>query len=332
MANKFKALVEQAAKLENQTETKSGGDFAFTVPVAGKTVGRLVEYVELGKQPRKAYKGTAKNPADEVRIVFELLSPKNIHEIENEGVKHKFADRISIVTNKILSDKAKFKKLFDKLRYGRDDVTHMAQMLGEAFIVTVTHSEFEKDGVKKTYANITNEAGEYLVESPFMTDPITDEVKLVPVPEALSDLKLFLWEIPTKETWESLYIDGTKTIKDSTGTEKEVSKNWLQAKILSATNITGSALEQFIQTHGLGLEELDTSAEPEQAPEEEIVKEEPKKSSAATGVVKDSKKDTTTTTQAKSATVRNIATTVTKSPSKAKTEAPVDPLVALGLA
>jgi hypothetical protein len=264
-------LAAMAAAQEDQTETQTT-TFDNDPPEAGVTVGRFIEYIEIGKHDGGQYQGKPKPPADYVRLTFELLHPKkNIKEYEVEGEKRERADRVSIRISKKLSEKAKFKKLFNALTYGRD-IKHMAQMLGEAFIITIYHNVVEKEGVKKTYVNLDND-GVYGIKAPFVEDPLEGTRKDVPVREAISPLRLFLWNNPTQETWDSLFIDGTRTVKKDGGGEEEVSKNWLQESILDALNYKGSALEALLG----GVADLpteETGEEPEEEQEEETVAEE----------------------------------------------------------
>lgn len=245
-------LINIAVEQEDQTQVQTYSGFDYEPPPAGKTVGRLIEYVELGMQPQKPYRGKPKDPAEMVRLTFELLAPKNIKEIEINNEKIRIADKISVTIKKSFSDKAKFKKLFDKMRYGREDIKHMAQCLNEGFIITIVHNTVKGvDGKPdRTYANITGEDGSFLIEAPFITDPIAETVTEVPVPEALTDVRIFLFNNPTKESWDSLFIDGDKTVKKEDGTEETVSKNWLQATIRGATNFAGSNLAALLEGAG----------------------------------------------------------------------------------
>ena len=236
-------LAAKAAANEDQTETTTGGDYEYTPPPAGKTIGRLVEYIEVGKQPQKPFQGKPKPDAEEVWIGFELLHPKkNIREIEIEGGKQTVADFIRVRLTKKLGEKAKFKKLFNKMQYGREDKKHIAQMLGEAFILEIFHNT--NPDTKRVYVNLDKD-GEYGISAPFIIDPLTEERKDINVPANIRPLRLFLWDFPNKETWDSLFIDGTATRKVD-GKDVEVSKNYVQEKILAATNFEGSALHQIL--------------------------------------------------------------------------------------
>lgn len=274
-------LAAMAAEQEDQTVVQTT-TFNDDPPPAGVTVGRFIEYIEIGKQKQADFNGKPKPDADCVRLTFELLHPqKNIHEYEVEGEKRTRADRVSIRISKKMSDKAKFKKLFNAMTYGRDSVKHMAQMLGEAFIITIYHNVVEKDGKKNTYVNLDND-GQYGIRAPFVEDPLEGTKKDVPVQDAISPLRLFLFNNPTKETWDSLFIDGTREVKKDGGAVEHISKNWLQELILSASNYSGSALEALLG----GVGDLPT--------DEETVEEKPVEKPAAKPAAKPADKPAAT--------------------------------------
>lgn len=260
-------LAALAASTEDQTETTAGGDFEFTPPVAGLTVGRMIEYIELGIHPQKPYQGKAKPDAEKVRITFELLSPtKNIKKVEIDGKETEITETISATLTKKFGEKAGFKKLFNKMQRGRSDIKHMAQMLNEPFLITIFHNEVEKDGKKTVYANISNADGEYGISAPVREDPIAGTQTVIPVPEARRPLKLFLWDHANKDMWDSLFVDGTYETKNAKGEVTQVSKNRTQEFILSAKNYKGSALETLLA--GIGtLPTSELSAEEELTPE-----------------------------------------------------------------
>lgn len=246
----YKALAAKAAEVIDHTETTSGGDFEQRLIPDGLTIGRFVEYIELGVQPQRPYEGKPRPDIAQARFTFELLHSKNKYEREIDGKTVEFYDRFSFVETIKLGEKARFKKLFNTMRYGRDNITHFAQMLNEPFLLNFTHNEGEKDGKKKTYVNLYN-AGVYGIQPPVVVDPITQVTSPVPVPAATVPIKIFLWDLPSKETWDSLHIAGTRTVKDGKS-ERQVSKNWLQELILSAKNFSDSPLEDLLT----GSEEL----------------------------------------------------------------------------
>lgn len=264
MALDIAKYAAQAAELEDQTEVVQN-DFPDrrTTP-AGKSVARLISYVEFGLQKQKPFQGKEKPDADNVRVVFELLSSHNLTEFEADGVKKNIADRHSLVIKKSLGTKAAYRQLFDKMRYGRDSIKHMAQMIGEPFIITTVHNKVEatKDKAEKTYANMRDKQA-WLIEAPFVVDPLSNKSTDISssVPPAITDYQLFLWDLANKEMWDSLFIDGTTEIKDAegkvTGTR---SKNWMQEQLLQATNFSGSPLEAILG--GLGKLALPDFADP----------------------------------------------------------------------
>ena len=209
--------------LTDQTQEQAG---SFELPPVGDTVGRLVTYVELGPQPF-TWKGVPSGVNMAVSIGFELLSPKK--NIGEDGA----GQFLSMNKMKMsLNSKAKFFKLFESMRYGREDKKHMAQLLGEAFIITISHSSCGK------FANID------AVRSPYTLDAVTGDSVLVNVPPATRRYQLFLWDNPTVECWNSIYIDGTWEDDNKI----QHSKNKLQEFILSSPGFKGSKAELVIST------------------------------------------------------------------------------------
>ena len=263
-------LAALAAEGEDQSEVSTGGDFNDDPPPAGLTVGRFIEYIEQGKQKQKPWKGKAKPDAEMVRVTFELLHPTlNVTEYEVEGVKKKTGQLVSIRMRKSTAEKAKFRKLFLKMQYGRTDKKHLAQMLGEAFLITVYHNKAETGD--KVYVNLDKD-GEFGISAPYKIDAITQEKQAYDIMAATKPLRLFLWGNPTKATWDSLFIDGTREVKKEDGTTEEVSKNWLQETVLSATNFPGSPLDLLL--NGVTEEMLDQKTETKPATVEQTVTQE----------------------------------------------------------
>ena len=258
------AAQSATADLQDQTQVSEGGSFERETPPAGPTPARFVGYVEVGKRKQRPYQGKPKPDAKEVRLYFELNGPKHQRKVEVEGEERTFTNVVSEKLVIKLNDKAGFTKLFRRMTYGRDGITHMAQMLGQPFLITVVHNTKEKDGKKVTYANIRDAEGTFTVGAPMYTDPMSGESIPVPVPEATVPLKLLLWDAPSKEMWDSIFIDGTRTVKRD-GVEVEESKNWLQEDIVqNAVDFEGSALQALLG--GLGDLSLGGAEAPAEAP------------------------------------------------------------------
>ena len=298
-------MMELSGDLEDQSQEVSHGDFDNR-PAAGVTVGRLVSYIELGKHDGGSYQGKKKADADKVRLEFELLGPDNWIEWEVEGVKRKAGQIVAVQIKKSLSDKSGYKKLFKKMAYGREDKNHVAKMLGEAFIIEVFHNVVKKDGKENTYVNLHKD-GEWGISAPFQLDPITKQKKFYDVPERTQPLRLFLWDKPQQYSWDALFIDGTreKKTKDEAGVEtvENVSKNWLQEMILSAKNYAGSKLQALLA----GVADLPVNEQ--QAAEQEQAKVE---------------------TPAVAQEQKQAEAPVEQQKAETPSEAPADPLAALG--
>lgn len=249
--NKFKANIKRAAESTDHSASKD--TTSFQLPPEGTTIGRLVDYIELGVQKRKPFKGKEKSPMPACHITFELLGEKYVREVEVNGVKKKIADRISIPNLPIMLDsRAKFKKLFEKMRYGRDDITHMSQMLGDAFKITITHAVVNAGTPdERRYANITGPDGSFLISPPVRN--VENEageivsVKKLKVPDIVGDVRLFLFDDPTDAMWESIFIDGEREVTTSDGKTKTVSRNYFQETIKKAENFEGSAVQAFLE-------------------------------------------------------------------------------------
>jgi len=255
-----------AAQYDDQTETKA---FERTVAPEGYTTARFIGYVEIGKQPQRPYQGVDKPDAAEVRLTFELNGPKHITEYEKDGVK---MTRTNIHREKLTissSEKSNFQKLFKKMLAGRTDIKHMAQLLGEGFLVKIKHN-LSKDG-KNTYANIKVD-GVWDIGAPSVTDPITNETTILDVPEATHAVQLLLWSNPSKEQWDSIFIDGTYTKNDGKGQDIEVSKNFIQNEAMAASNFIGSPLEALVAGIGVPIKE-DLAPNPAPTPKAETTTE-----------------------------------------------------------
>jgi hypothetical protein len=256
-------LVALAAKGEDQSVTKSGGG-NFEPPKAGIGVAVMTDYIEMGNQPQRPFKNKPKPDCPEVFIGFDLTAAKHQRTYtDGEDVEHTVCERMTARIAKKFDKRAKYKKIFDKLAYGRDGFTHMAQGLNEHFKITITHNKGKGDNADKTYANFWNKDGEVGLGAPKHQKDALDEDSIVDLPRGnpTSPIRIFLWGNPTPETWDSLYIDGEK--------DDGTSKNWIQEKIMSATNFEGSPLHLM-----LGIDIADLPIGNAAAPDEDVAEEE----------------------------------------------------------
>lgn len=222
----IQALANQAAETgDDMTVVVKGGGGAKLLP-AGNCLGRLVRYVEYGNQPQE-FGGKAQDPAPEFQLGFALYG---------EGYQNEDGTPYIMSTYPIKrsrNEKAGAYLLFKALNW-KGTATHFAQLVGQAFIVNI-ENKTPKDATKAARSTINLKG--------FLPplDPVTRSPYAVPEARA-DDLGLFLWDYPTLDAWNSLYIDGTY--------DDGSSKNWLQGTLLAATNFAGSALESLLVTSG----------------------------------------------------------------------------------
>ena len=228
MSSKLAALqaqANQAAELgPDMNEAEKGGGGGGRLLPEGYAFGRLVEYVEFGSQPRE-FGGQAKDPLPEAQIGFALWGQGYQNEDGTPYVVRPYSFHIS------RNEKAKAFKLFKALNW-KGTAKHFAQLLSQAYLVKIVHVPKDKAQPNGPKRSVIDLAG-------FLPplDPVTKQP--YPIPEAPDDLyRLFLWDVPTKDGWDSLFIEGNW--------EDGKSKNMLQEKCLSALDFQGSPLQQML--------------------------------------------------------------------------------------
>lgn len=168
-----------------------------------------------------------------MELVFELSGPNHPpRDINGEKVPQRITARETYG----LTDRNHFLKLFRQMNYS-GKATHMAELLGDPFLVEIFHTK-SKDG-KKTYANLRGPNG-YNFKGTTVQDPVSGQMVTVDVPQAMTDIKVFLWDQACKEMWDSIYIAGEYAEQRDARTGEVIkparSKNVLQDKIMSAKN------------------------------------------------------------------------------------------------
>lgn len=231
------AIAAAAATAPNMNEAQKGG--GYTPPAAGVTRLRFVGYIEVGNQ-ESTFQGETKIKP-EVQLVFELSGPKHPPKKLDDGTL--VPQRMTIFTTLSLNEKAGFFKLFKKMNYD-GQATHMAQLLGKPFLGTVVHKP-RKDG-KGVNAYLKDDSG-FTVRPAKYEDPATGEMVEVQVDAPITEIRCFLWNYPSKEMWDSLYIPGEYAAE---GDRPARSKNVLQEKIRSADNWVGSPMYNILQGSG----------------------------------------------------------------------------------
>ena len=252
------AAIEQAAKQgPNMTQAQTGGG-SYEPPAEGTCIATLVGYIEIGKHLDKSPKFGDKIK-EKVQLIFELAGGKNQPKENEDGTKT--PHRITVTETLSLNEKANFFKLFKKLNYN-GEATHCSQLLGKHWLVTVHHTHKGEGNDRKTFANLRTEDG-YTFRPPvrIVGDELAGDHQEVPVPapERLSELRLFLWDFPSKPMWDSLYIDGEYPERTDEKTGKVISpaksKNVIQTKIKSALNWADSPMAELLGAGELDLED-----------------------------------------------------------------------------
>lgn len=239
LLNKFQNQfneAQQAGQVNDMNETTTGGGGGRILP-AGKALAVLTGYIESGLAARE-YQGKAKPPTREMKLIFTIVGGIGLNtEGQPENYVLEAGNYPSIGTFFISvsnNDKSKAVKWFQRMRqncFGTGGEVSFAQFLGKAFLLPITHQQGKKDGKDVTYVNIDPAT----VDKPI--DPMT--MQAYSIPEVPDDAyKLLLWDAPTKEQWDSLYIE--------TPEDAEKSRNYLQEHLMQSLDFGTSKLAALL--------------------------------------------------------------------------------------
>lgn len=226
----IQGLVQQAAEVAtvDMSQTNTGGGGEQIVLEKGNYLARFIEYVEKGSQLN--FFDASKPAAPKVRLGFAVF-PFETRADGTRGV----SDNAQFIRTSDLNisnhEKATLKGIYNRLNYRNDSTkTHVAMFLGEAFLLGI---DKKQNKAKTRFYNTidTNDIKPAL-------DPMSGQPYAVPNVDD-SAYKVFLWDNPTQETWDSLYIDGER--------DDGTSRNFIQEEILGATDYPGSALQQLLE-------------------------------------------------------------------------------------
>lgn len=232
--NKQREAAAQATTNFNETRA-GGGD--YQPPEAGAARARLIGYIETGVHS-STFKG-AKKTKPRAQLLFELSGPKHQPK-DGEGDK-KIPHRITIYETVGNHEKNGIVKLFKLLKQetGCEEANNFVDLLiDKAWRCTVVHVTKEVDGAKKTRAYLREKDSGYTFKPTAYDDEESGERKQVKVAEAISEPRLFLWNAPDLDQWDSLFIDGTN--------DDGSSKNRFQEEIKKAENFVGSPIHTLL--------------------------------------------------------------------------------------
>lgn len=258
--NQFKQDA-QAAENRDHTKTEAGGG-GYEAPPEGTAMARLVGYIELGKH-ETTWQGKPK-VSEYCRLIFELFGKK----YPPKEVNGKMVPQTITIDEKLsFTDKSNWPKLFAKLNYS-NAARNPAELLDTAYLLGIRHKKWPRKGQDKNKpetwtgldVTIRAEDGSYSVRPP-MTEVVDEEggveQRKINVPPATVPFKGFLWNRPTIEQWETIFIDGEwPERKDASGkvTKAARSKNVDQLKIRAALNYAGSPINHLLASLGKGIE------------------------------------------------------------------------------
>jgi len=254
----IQAAIAQAAKQgPNVNEVQKGGGGGYVPPAEGLCIGTLVGYIEVGNHEKTVKCVSSIKPY--AHWIFELAGGKNAPR-KNEETGELIPHRITIKTPISRNEKAGYYKLFQKLSNGDSSITHPAQLLEKHWLLRIVHNKWTPAGSTDeiTTASIGSATEGWNVSPPVRpADPMDSDSKEQPLakPARISELRLFLWDFPSKEMWDSLYIDGDyperKDEKTGKVTAPAKSKNVIQETIMSATNWADSPMAEILSAGSL---------------------------------------------------------------------------------
>lgn len=238
MAGAFnlRAAIDAAkSKGPDMTQAQGGGG-DFELPVEGFVRLRFVGYIETGKK-ETTWQGK-KKVNDSADLVFELSGPKHQpRDVDGTKYPQRVTERAKISFN----EKSNFFKLFQAMNW-EGKATHIAELLGQAYVGRIEHNKKTIDGKEFTFVNLRD------IRKPFATNPETGDEYKLEVDAPLTELKLFLWDFATPEMWDALYIEGEyEEKKDDKGNviRPARSKNVIQEKIMKALNFKASPIYDY---------------------------------------------------------------------------------------
>lgn len=228
----IQALAAAQAETGPDLNKQSGGD--YKPPEKGGTQLRFIEYVETGVHTTGKEGSTyGQKTKPRAQFGFELSGKKHEAKKLDDGRIIPHVIRFELVIGQ--GKKNDYSKLFKLMVQEYPGKKNFAQLLGEAFRGTVIHREWKAaNGDTRVSADLKNGDAGFTITGVTYEDPESGEVKKLKVAPAISDLRLFLWDLADMDQWDSIFIDGTF--------EDGNTKNKVQEKIKAAENFTGSPI------------------------------------------------------------------------------------------
>lgn len=143
-------------KLDKLPRGNGGGDRVLQPTLeVGTYPARLVQFIDMGIQSRKPFKGEEKSPAHMARLTYELL---DVFMVDKDGAELEDKPRWvseTIPMNRLDADLAKSTKRYKAIDPNMDFDGDFAALVGQPCMVTITHGDNKKDPTRP-YENIGN--------------------------------------------------------------------------------------------------------------------------------------------------------------------------------
>ena len=244
----------QSNTLTNMQEVaeQQGGNFERKLLPTGKARVRFTGYIECGTQQQQAFQGKAKPPAPEVRLVFHVVGGKGKDEngnvvdfVSQEDIEKGFFPRISPFFPMAIKggERAGSTKVWSAMNYAGDANNYVDLLIQQKLYLLPIRQGVNKQGKPINIFDLAD-----LEEA---VNPDTCEVYDAPMVSE-DKIQLFLFDHPTVEQWDSIFIDGTG--------QDGKSKNYIQEYIQKATNFVGSPMEQLLMSGGVTLPSITEEA------------------------------------------------------------------------
>ncbi len=205
---------------------------------------RLVGYVQRGVHTTESPE-FGKKTKPMATLFFEVSGPNHPAVVVGGALEHE-VKTIDFVhdPHKSPHEKSTDFKIFKALNW-RGGKTNYVSLIDETFVGVIKHVTTAR-GTK--FARIALEFKPPTYELVDENGP-TGKFAQRTVAPANTPIKLFIFNKPTQETWDSLYIPGEYEARAATADKPAMpakSKNRIQENIKSAINFPGSAIERML--------------------------------------------------------------------------------------
>jgi hypothetical protein len=189
------------------------------LPKAGAQPARVAQVIDLGVQPRAAFKGKEKSPVPQVLVNLELVTDE--YEVEGKKVKHRLAPKAFNIVSRSseMYGNSAIAGFLNDIDPSDTVKGKLMELADKPCLATVVHVAGTGKHQGRTFANISR---------------VMQPPEGYPVPALSTPAMVFSFDTPSVEAWKSI-------------------PKFVQDKIKSALNYKGSKVEEMVKTaDGLG--------------------------------------------------------------------------------